>query len=112
LDEVTRSLNSPFKKSGCHREPKAEFSRNREPNEIVRFSISIALKRLSQSFHFQTSAKQREQAPYEYDSTDSQQEHIEIRLQSGNMPEDDDSKQRTAENETKASEKQKYMIEE
>ena len=72
--------------------------------------FSIGLKRLSQSLHFQTSAKQREQAPYEYDSTYSRQEHIEIRLQSGSMPEDDDSKQRTAENETKASEKQKNMI--
>jgi hypothetical protein len=74
--------------------------------------IPIALKRLSQSFHFQTSAKQREQTPYEYDSTSSRQDQIEIRRQSGKMPEDDDGKQRTAENKTEASEKQSHVIQE
>ncbi len=74
--------------------------------------FSIVFKRLSQSFHFQTSAKQREQASYEYEAAFGRQEHVEIRLQSGEMPENDDSEQRTAENKTEASEKQNNMIEE
>jgi hypothetical protein len=49
-------------------------------DEIVKSSISIALKRLSQSFHFKTGAKQREQTPYENDSTFGRQQDIEIRL--------------------------------
>jgi hypothetical protein len=67
---------------------------------------------LSQPFHLKASAKQREQAPYEYDSTLGRQEDIEISLHSRKMPENDNSEQRAAENKTEASEKQNNMIQE
>jgi hypothetical protein len=67
---------------------------------------------VAKSFYFQTGAKQREQAPYEYDSASSRQQDVEISLQSGKMPENDDSEQRAAENKTEASEKQENMIQE
>jgi hypothetical protein len=67
---------------------------------------------LSQSLHFQTGAKQREQAAYEYDSAFGRQQDIEIPLQSGKMPENDDSEQSAAENKTETPEKQENMIQE
>jgi hypothetical protein len=79
---------------------------------IVKSSISITLKRVSQSLHFQTGAEQRKQAPYEHDSAFGRQENVGIPLQSRKVPENDDSEQRAAENKTEAAEKQENMIQE
>jgi len=66
-------------------------------------SISIAIKRMTQSFHLETGTKQCEQAPEENDSTLDCQQDIGIATHLRKMPENDDREQRATKNKTEAS---------
>jgi hypothetical protein len=71
------------------------------PGNVSR-SISIALKRLTQPFHFKTGAKQREQAPHKYNSTLDHQLDVGFPAQFWKMPENDNGEQCTTKDETEA----------
>jgi len=61
-------------------------------------SISIAVKRSTQSLHFKTGAKQREQASDQYRSTLGRQPRIGFLSQPRKMPENDDNEKSAAKN--------------
>jgi hypothetical protein len=63
----------------------AEFVRA-APENASR-SISIAFKRLSQSFDFKAGAKQREQAAHQYHSAPGRQEDVGFPAELRKMPE-------------------------
>jgi hypothetical protein len=56
-------------------------------DQDVSRSFSIAFKRLAQSFHFKTGAKQREQASHQYHPAFNRQQDVGFRAQFRQMPE-------------------------
>jgi hypothetical protein len=78
----------------------------------IRLLTSMALKRVAESFHLETGAKQRKQAPHQYDSALDRQQDVGLPAQFRKMPEDDDREQRAAKDKAEAPQKQKRVIQE
>jgi hypothetical protein len=74
-------------------------------DEIVKSSIALAIKRLTEPFHLKAGAKQREQASDKDRSAHGRLQDVGVSSQIGKMPENNDSEQSAAKYKTEAAEK-------